>query len=95
MAKLRHVGIVVQDMDKMKDYYSQNGGEVVYDESEKVRIVKLKFPNAMIELLEFETMSENVLRKRGISHVAFTADPEDNWLEIVKEDKPPDYLAKD
>ena len=81
--KLRHVGIVVQDMNKMIEYYRNKMGlRVESDKVEKVRIVKFE---TGIELLEYESMSEHTLRQKGISHIAFTTDPENNFIELVEE----------
>lgn len=78
--KFRHVGIVTQDINNLKQYYQDIGLHPVYDEVEKVRIVKFK---EGIELLQYESMSENILRSKGISHVAFTTDPDGNYVEEV------------
>ena len=67
-------------MDKEIEYYKGLGLEVLSDHVEKVRIVK--FDNG-IELLQYESQSETNLRKAGISHVAFTHDPDGNSLEVV------------
>ena len=87
--KLRHIGIVCQNIDKMAAFYTSFGFIVVYDATEKVRVMKIQDPdnkgNPLIELLQYETMGESTLRQRGISHIAFTEDPEGNAIEIVKE----------
>jgi len=53
---------------------------------ENVHIIKLQKDGDVIELLQYESMSENNLRKLGISHIAFTTDPDGNYLEIVEEE---------
>ena len=78
---IRHIGIVCQNIDNMIPFYQQLGMKVLYDAVEKVRIVKL---DGGIELLQYESMSGNTLRQKGISHIAFTQDPEDNYLEVVR-----------
>lgn len=85
----RHVGIVTQNIDMLKAFYADRLHlNPIYDEVEKVRIVKLKDKNGMIlELLQYESMSENPLRKAGISHLAFTIDDDGNNLEVVDVDK--------
>lgn len=80
MGTFRHVGIVCNNIEPMIEFYSKLG-KVVYDQVEKVRIVK--FDNG-VELLQYESMSENTLRALGICHVAFTLDPENNYLEVIK-----------
>ncbi len=81
--KVRHIGIVTQHMDAEVAFYEKLGGKVVYDQVEKVRIVKMDMGDTKIELLQYESMSECSLRKLGISHVAFETDPEGNNLEMV------------
>ena len=85
--KIRHIGIVVADMDFTAPFYEELfHAKRHYDKKEKVRIVKLEIGNGVaLELLQYESMGESTLRKRGISHVAFTTDPEGNNLEIVDE----------
>ena len=78
---LRHVGIVCQNIERMLKYWGKLG-KVIDDHTEQVRIVKL---DNGIELLQYESQSENNLRKAGISHIAFTADPEENFLEVINE----------
>ncbi len=81
MVKLRHIGIVTQNIEQMLQYYGiLQGTSVIDDHIEKVRIVKL---DNGIELIQYESQSENNLRKVGISHVAFTQDPDGNYLEVV------------
>lgn len=82
--RLRHVGIVCKDIDEVLPSYKRLGMQVVYDAVEKVRIVKL---DGGIELLQYESMSETVLRQRGISHIAFTQDGNGNYIEVVTNDK--------
>ncbi len=82
--EIRHVGIVTQQADKMKAFYIEQGFTPYYDEIEKVRIIKLKDDKGgIIELLQYESQSENTLRRLGISHVAFTSDPDGNNMEVV------------
>tara|TARA_Y100000310_G_scaffold326287_1_gene391004 strand:+ start:267 stop:557 length:291 start_codon:yes stop_codon:yes gene_type:complete len=87
--KFRHVGIVCQNIDEMAAFYTSFGFSIVYEATEKVRVMKLQDPdnkgNPPIELLQYETMSDSILQSRGISHIAFTEDPERNMVEIVKE----------
>lgn len=78
--KLRHVGIVCENIDDVLPFYLGLGMKVVYDQIEKVRIVKL---DGQIELLQYESMGKSTLRLMGISHIAFTQDPENTILEIV------------
>ena len=80
--KLRHVGIVTQDIEKMKEHYQYMGLHLVSDEVEDVRIVKFR---EGLELLQYESQSDNSLRQKGISHIAFTVDPDENCLEVVEE----------
>ncbi len=80
--QIRHVGIVCRDMEKMKEYYKDLGLECTDDHTENVRIVKFK--NGL-ELLKYESMSDEGLRKNGISHICFKQDPEGNFLEVVCE----------
>lgn len=82
----RHVGIVTTDIEKLKAFYTERLHLTpIYDEVEKVRIVKLQDKNGMIlELLQYESQSENVLRQKGISHLAFTIDDDGNSLEVVQ-----------
>jgi len=63
----------------MIDFYSKYG-RVTDDHIETVRIVK--FDNG-VELLQYESQSEEGLRRLGISHVAFTQDPDGNYVEVV------------
>ena len=82
--RVRHVAIVVRDMEKMLAFYQSLGFEVLSDTTEDVRIIKLHDGDgAGLELLRYESQSENSLRKKGISHVAFTCDPEGNYVEVV------------
>ena len=86
--RLRHVGIVTQQADKLKAFYEKQGFTISYDGVEKVRIIKLKDDKGgMIELLQYESQGESTLRKLGISHIAFTQDPDGTNLEIVQESK--------
>jgi len=87
--RLRHVGIVTQQADKMKAFYQEQGFTPYYDAEEKVRIIKLRDSSGnTLELLQYESQSENTLRKLGISHVAFTQDPDGNNMEVVKLNAP-------
>ena len=82
--RLRHVGIVTQKADKMKAFYEEQGFTTYYDGVEKVRIIKLRDDKGgVIELLQYESQGESTLRKLGISHVAFTSDPDGNNIEVV------------
>ena len=82
--RLRHVGIVTQQADKMKAFYEEQGFTTYYDGVEKVRIIKLRDDKGgVIELLQYESQGESILRKLGISHVAFTQDPDGNNIEVV------------
>ena len=84
--RLRHVGIVTQQADRMKAFYQKQGFTSFYDEVEKVRIIKLKDDKGgVIELLQYESQGESTLRKLGISHIAFTQDPDKINLEVVTE----------
>lgn len=85
--RLRHVGIVTQDIEAMISYYQKLGLVISSDTKEEVRIVKLGNGKTQIELLQYQSQSENVLRQKGISHLAFTVDPDGNWLELVEEAK--------
>ena len=77
---IRHVGIVVQDMNKELNYYLTMGLTIKSDEVEKVRVVKLEDKNGMVlELLQYESQGPG-----KEPHVAFTRDPEDNLIEIVE-----------
>ena len=79
--KLRHVGIVTSDIEKSLDYYKTvYNAKVLDDQIEKVRIIKL---DNGVELIQYESQSENNLRKVGISHIAFTIDPDGNPQEGV------------
>ena len=85
MVRLRHIGIVTQDIDRLIPYYTKVcGGKIINDHTEQVRIVKL---DNGIELIQYESQSENNLRKVGISHIAFTQDPNGNYLEVVTENE--------
>ena len=85
---IRHIGIVTQDLEREKTFYKNMGLVCIYDATEHVRIVKLKDDGGhILELLQYESQSENTLRQKGISHVAFTEDPEGNYLELVEEEK--------
>ena len=90
--QVRHIGIVVSDMERSLKFYADMGFTIAYDKVERVRVVKLNDPetDVKIELLQYETMSESNLRKLGISHVAFTHDPDDNPVEIVSVKRPSD-----
>lgn len=82
----RHVAIVCKDMDKMLEFYQGLGFVPIYDKEEKVRIVKLQDNHRyVLELLQYESMSETTLRRLGISHISFTLDPEGNAIEMVSE----------
>ncbi len=84
MTKVRHIAFVTQNIEEMRDYYLDKiGGEVVDDHVENVRIIKLRSGFDMIELLQYDTMAKNNLRRVGISHVAFTHDPDGNMSEEV------------
>ena len=85
--RIRHIGIVVRDMESQKRFYTNVLGLTpFYDEVEKVRIVKLRDRDGIvIELLQYESMSETALRSKGISHISFTQDEEGNPVELVKE----------
>lgn len=90
--KIRHVGIPVYDMHKELHYYLTMGLEIVSDEVEKVRIVKLKDKKGMVlELLQYETQGPG-----KEPHVAFTRDPEDNLVEVVdgKVKEEPPFIIK-
>lgn len=78
--KLRHVGIVCENIDEVLPFYQGLGMKITYDAVEKVRIVKL---DGQIELLQYESMDGSVLRQKGISHIAFTEDPENTKIEVV------------
>jgi len=81
---LRHVGIPTQNIEEEKATYEEHGLKCIYDEVEKVRIVKLQDGNgSIVELLQYETQSENMLRQRGIAHVAFTEMPGHYYIERV------------
>ncbi len=82
--KLRHTAIVVRDMPLMLEFYKSHGFKVVDDHREHVRIAKLEDSDGnVLELLRYASQSESRLRKAGISHIAFTLDPEDNIMELV------------
>jgi len=81
---IRHVGIVTQNIHAEKAFYEGKGFQCIYNRMENVHIVKLQKDGDVIELLQYESMSENNLRKLGISHIAFTTDPDGNYLELVE-----------
>ena len=68
MMSLRHIGIVVRDIDESLDFYQMLGYEVVADVQEdgkfideilglynvKLRTIKMKQSNHMVELLYYE-----------------------------------------
>ena len=96
MTKLRHVGITVTDTEKsLKLYRDYFGLEVVWDQIEegdfidglsdtadiKVRTVKLKSEEGMVELLQYlshpQENTQNLIdkiTKIGCSHFALTVD---------------------
>ena len=84
---IRHVGIVTQNIHAEKNFYESRGFRCVYNRVENVHIIKLQKDDDVIELLQYESMSDINLRKLGISHIAFTQDPDGNFLELVGEDK--------
>ncbi len=83
--KLRHTAIVVKDMSRMLEFYKSKGFRVIDDHTEQVRIAKLEDNNGgKLELIKYASQSDSNLRKLGISHIAFTIDPEENPIEEVK-----------
>ena len=83
--KIRHTGIVTQNIEEMYRFYQSLGLKVISDTTEQVRIVKLSDGEGVIELLQYESQEEAGLRRLGISHVAFTQDVDGNYIEGVKE----------
>jgi len=73
------VGIVTNNIDELKDYYMSRYMVPISDTVEQVRIVKFEG----LELIQYESQSKNNLRKKGISHIAFTEDTDNNALEVV------------
>lgn len=85
MSEIRHIGIVTQNIDRLKPTYEALGFKKYYDAVESVRVVKMKSKNSVIELLQYESQSNNNLRRAGISHIAFTVDKDGNFLELIQE----------
>ena len=99
MMSLRHIGIVVRDIDKSLDFYQLLGYEVVADVQEdvkfideilglynaKLRTIKMKQDNHMVELLHYENpIPDDNLKKVnfiGCTHFALTVDNIDELYE--------------
>ena len=76
--KLRHVGIPVNDAEKEAEKWETMGIKRIYDNIERVRVIKLD--NGM-EFLEFIDATHNLTL-----HVAFTMDKENEiYYEFVGE----------
>ena len=82
--KHRHTGIVCRDIGIMKEYYQELGMKPVYDEKIETRIVKFDSGLELIQYSSDAPESTSALLKQGISHIAFTTDPEENIIELVE-----------
>ena len=85
MIKHRHTGIVCNDIDKMIASYKGLGLTVQSDIEDTVRIVKFKEGLELLQYGSQAVQSKSRLLKQGISHIAFTIDPEGNCVESVYE----------
>ena len=75
MMSLRHIGIVVRDIDESLDFYQMLGYEVVTDVQEdgkfideiwiiyKLRTIKMKQSNHMVELLHMRIRYPMIISK--------------------------------
>ncbi|OUX54480.1 MAG: hypothetical protein CBE47_00610 [Pelagibacteraceae bacterium TMED287] len=99
MMSLRHIGIVVRDIYESENFYQMLGYEVVTDVQEdgrfideilglhnvKLRTIKMKQNNHMIELLYYENPIPDDNFKRvnfvGCTHFAVTVDDVDKLYE--------------
>ncbi|MDT3698549.1 MAG: VOC family protein [Thermincola sp.] len=86
MYKFSHVGIVVQDMDKAVDFYTNVLGCEVHSrhQDETIQFALLKSGHQEIELLKFPHDGKE--RKEGvISHIAFKVTDIEKEISRLKE----------
>lgn len=95
---IRHIGIEVEDMEKMIDFYQGLGLELFWDKVEEpshtgferpVRTVKLKFKDGTVIELTKDHKYKNhfALNVTGSDRgVDWIRDPEGNMIELVDEE---------